>query len=150
LDPLFIHIRGALTWDEQLEVLSSVTFSKRVAPYRYGFDKLDVLVRGQDKKASFDTLSSLVEGFLEEAKLVSDSVPQTYQVEAIELLGYRADSKLEPHVDCNAEKLLLFVSFFSFSLRRARLVDYLLAWCHCKVFLQHQWLSETNRRFAQR
>lgn len=100
LDPLFIHIRNGLSWDEQIELIANVTFQKRVLGYRYGFDKLDVLVRDDEsgKDAAFHVLSRKVDALWKLAQTVSPAVPVTYEVEAIELLGYKGDSALEPHV----------------------------------------------------
>ncbi len=59
LENTFVHIVGAFDWDEQVQFLTNLSFSKNVFPYRYGFDKLNVLL---PEDAGFSLMSSKVEG----------------------------------------------------------------------------------------
>jgi hypothetical protein len=98
LDSLFVHIPKAFSWEEQVEILQSVKLGANVAPYRYGFDKLGVLM--PDDGGGFDVLSHSLKRLWECAQRTCESVPTTeYDVHTIELLGYRAGSALHPHVD---------------------------------------------------
>ena len=97
--PLFVHIVGACSLEEQRELLEkakSLRGSSSATPYRYGFDKLAAL---ELDSGPFLQMSERLRDMATKASESLASFSSGLPFGALEILGYREDSKLVPHVD---------------------------------------------------
>ncbi len=100
LHSLFVIVRGGVAEHKQREMVAGLDSVCRGQPdpYRYGFDKLGTLVVAEGHQLPA-WLEGEAERLLGLARGASEAVPDTYEVAAVELLGYKEGSSLAPHVD---------------------------------------------------
>lgn len=102
-------MRAAVSTERQQELVAGIMRVSRDAgppqPYRYGFEKLAAVVPGPAQRYAAwadvpGRLAEEAEPLRARARQASERVPESYEVAAVELLGYRHGSSLSPHVDC--------------------------------------------------